>query len=79
MAVLDWYGRFVLSWRLSNTLDTEFCVAALDDSLSTGRHTKFSPRASQQHLDARRDGRNNLDQLSLFASDVQYSTLGATS
>jgi len=46
VAVLDWDGRFVLSWRLSNTLDTEHCVAAFDDALTTGRRSKSSPRAS---------------------------------
>lgn len=29
VAVMDWYSRKVLSWKLSNTLDTEFCVEAL--------------------------------------------------
>ena len=29
-AVMDWHSRFVLSWDLSITLDTEFCVTALD-------------------------------------------------
>lgn len=29
VAVMDWYSRFVLSWRLSNTLDTSFCSEAL--------------------------------------------------
>jgi len=33
VAVMDWYSRRVLSWRLSNTLDTEFCVAALEEAL----------------------------------------------
>ncbi len=43
VAVLDWHSRFVLSWRLSNTLDTEFCVAALDDALATyGRPDIFN-------------------------------------
>jgi putative transposase len=32
-AVLDWYSRYVLSWRLSNTLDSGFCIEALDDAL----------------------------------------------
>jgi putative transposase len=31
---MDWYSRYVLSWRTSNTLDGEFCVAALDEALS---------------------------------------------
>ena len=33
VAVLDWYSRYVLSWRLSNTLDALFCVEALKESL----------------------------------------------
>ena len=32
-AIIDWYSRMVLSWRLSNTLDTEFCLEALDEAL----------------------------------------------
>lgn len=35
VAVMDWYSRFVLSWRLSNTLGGEFCVASLEDALAT--------------------------------------------
>ena len=34
VAVMDWASRAVLSWRLSNTLDAAFCVAALDDALA---------------------------------------------
>lgn len=33
VAVLDWYSRYVVSWRLSNTMDTSFCVAALSAAL----------------------------------------------
>jgi putative transposase len=33
-AVMDWHSRFVLSWDVSNTLDAEFCVAALDRALA---------------------------------------------
>ena len=33
VAIMDWYSRKVLSWRLSNTMDTGFCVAALRDAL----------------------------------------------
>ena len=35
-AVIDWYSRYVLSWRLSNTLDGRFCLEALDEALSQG-------------------------------------------
>jgi len=32
-AVIDWYSRYVLSWRLSNTLESSFCVEALEEAL----------------------------------------------
>src|SRR6476661_4243431 len=35
-AVIDWYSRYVLSWRLSNTLDVEFCLEALEEALGRG-------------------------------------------
>ena len=35
-AVIDWYSRYVLSWRLSNSLETEFCLEALEEALSIG-------------------------------------------
>jgi putative transposase len=34
VAVMDWYSRRVLSWRLSNTFDSAFCVEALEEALS---------------------------------------------
>lgn len=34
VAVMDWHSRKVLSWRLSNTLESDFCVAALEDALA---------------------------------------------
>ena len=34
MAVIDWYSRRVLSRRLSNTLDSQFCVDALEDAIA---------------------------------------------
>lgn len=33
VAIMDWHTRKVLSWRLSNTMDTTFCVDALDEAL----------------------------------------------
>lgn len=36
VAVMDWFSRHVLSWRLSNSLDVEFCVEALDEALGHG-------------------------------------------
>jgi putative transposase len=34
VTVLDWYSRAVLSWRLSNTMDADFCVAALEEAMN---------------------------------------------
>jgi putative transposase len=31
--IMDWYSRKVLSWRLSNTLDSDFCVDALEEAI----------------------------------------------
>jgi putative transposase len=41
-AVIDWYSRYVLSWRLSNTLDGGFCLEALDEALLRGRPEIFN-------------------------------------
>lgn len=30
VAIMDWHSRAVLAWRVSNTMDTSFCVAALE-------------------------------------------------
>jgi putative transposase len=41
-ATIDWYSRYVVAWRLSNTLDGSFCTEMLDDALSRGRPTVFN-------------------------------------
>jgi putative transposase len=41
-AVIDWYSRYVLSWRLSNTLEGRFCLEALDEALVRGRPEIFN-------------------------------------
>ena len=33
IAVIDWYSRYVLSWELSNSLDSIFCISALEQAL----------------------------------------------
>ncbi|EGR1094091.1 IS3 family transposase [Vibrio cholerae] len=33
VAIIDWYSRKVLAWRLSNTMDTSFCIEALEEAL----------------------------------------------
>jgi putative transposase len=42
VAVIDWYSRYVLSWELSNSLDTNFCLMALKASLNQGTPEIFN-------------------------------------
>jgi putative transposase len=37
-AVMDWFARRILAWRLSNTMEAEFCIEALEDALA--KHSK---------------------------------------
>src|SRR3954453_18590503 len=41
-AVIDWYSRYVICWRLSNTLDGSFCLEMLDEALRQGRPEVFN-------------------------------------
>jgi len=41
-AVIDWYSRYVLAWRLSNTLDGSFCLEMLEEALGLGRPEVFN-------------------------------------
>ena len=42
VAVMDWYSRHVLSWRLSNSLDCSFCIEALEEALESRRPEIFN-------------------------------------
>jgi len=70
VAVIDWFSRFVLAWRLSNTLDGSFCRDALDEALGRGRPeifnsdqgaqftaTAFTGRLEQRGIAISMDGR----------------------
>jgi putative transposase len=46
--VIDWYSRYVLSWRLSNTLEGRFCLESLDEALSSGRPDIFNTDRGSQ-------------------------------
>ena len=41
-AVIDWYSRYVIAWRLSNTLDGSFCLDMLDEALALGKPQVFN-------------------------------------
>lgn len=42
VAVIDWYSRYVLAWRLSNTLDVAFCIDALRGALARAQPVVFN-------------------------------------
>ena len=48
VAIIDWYSRYVLSWRLSNTLDVDFCVEALEEALRKGTPEIFNTDKGSQ-------------------------------
>jgi len=48
VAIIDWHSRYVLSWRLSNTLDAGFCVEALEEALRKGRPDIFNTDQGSQ-------------------------------
>jgi putative transposase len=62
VAVMDWYSRYVVSWRLSNTLEGSFCLEALDAALSfatpeifnTDQGSQFTATAFTSRLEAAR-------------------------
>lgn len=48
VAVLDWYSRYVLSWEVSNTLDGDFCLTALERALQYGKPEIFNTDQGSQ-------------------------------
>jgi putative transposase len=57
VAVMDWSTRKVLSWRVSNTMDVEFCIEALEDALARfGRPDIFNSDQGSQFTSPRFTG-----------------------
>ena len=52
VAVMDWFSRFVLSWELSNTMETGFCLAALGAALRAGKPEIFNSDQGSQFTSA---------------------------
>lgn len=60
VAIIDWYSRYVLTWRLSNSLESSFCVEALSAALerrqpkifNTDQGVQFTSRAFTGRLEA---------------------------
>ena len=47
-AVMDWHSRYVLSWELSNSLEADFCLRALDKALRHGKPKIFNTDQGSQ-------------------------------
>ena len=48
VAIMDWYSRHVVAWRLSNTLDADLCVEALKEALGKGKPEVFNTDQGSQ-------------------------------
>lgn len=48
VAIMDWYSRYILSWRVSNTLDVSFCIEALEESFQYGYPSIFNTDQGSQ-------------------------------
>ena len=57
VCVMDWHSRKVLSWRMSNTMDTSFCVEALEEAIANyGRPEIFNTDQGSQFTSRRFTG-----------------------
>jgi putative transposase len=56
-AVIDWFSRYVIGWRLSNTLDGSFCLELLEDALRAGKPEVFNTDQGVQFTAAAFTGR----------------------
>lgn len=57
VAIIDWYSRYVLSWKLSNTMDVGFCLDALEEALKPGKPTIFNSDQGSQFTSLEFTGR----------------------
>lgn len=69
MAILDWYSRYVLEWEVSITLDSSFCLVALERALRRGQPLIFNTDQGSQFTSQSFTGK-------LLAADIQISMDG---
>ncbi len=48
VAIMDWHSRYVVAWRLSNTLETGFCTEVLEEALGKGKPEVFNTDQGSQ-------------------------------
>jgi len=69
VVVMDWFSRYILSWELSNSLDTVFCVNALQAALKLGTPEIFNTDQGSQFT-------SNLFTAEILKSGIQVSMDG---
>ena len=69
VAVMDWFSRYVLSWRISNTLDVVFCLEALEEALGHATPEIFNTDQGAQFTSADFTRR-------IYASGIRMSMYG---
>lgn len=69
VVVMDWFSRYILSWELSNTLDTAFCVSAMQAALEIGKLEIFNTDQGSQFT-------SNLFTSELLNCDIRVSMDG---
>jgi putative transposase len=48
VAIMDWYSRYVISWKISNTLEADFCIEALETALEGAKPQIFNTDQGSQ-------------------------------
>lgn len=69
VAILDWYSRYVIAWNISLTLESDFCIATLNDALRTNTPEIFNSDQGTQFTD------NDFTKV-LIARDIRISMDG---
>ncbi len=64
-AVMDWHSRYVLSWELSNTLESTFCLTALEAALHRGRPEIFNTDQGSQFTSTMFTSRLEAEQIAI--------------
>lgn len=65
VAIMDWFSRYVLSWRLSNSLDVYFCLEALEEALSISRPEIYNTDQGSQFTSPKYTDRLKEDQVKI--------------
>ena len=48
-AIMDWFSRYVISWKMSNTLEADFCIEALNEALEQSQPEIFNTDQGSQY------------------------------